>query len=437
MFSHGKYQSLPGDRDPSYASAGRLTLAEDIGTPVILLILSDGSSIISSYTSTGPRLAKVTADGEMESRFGEQGVAKLRFAYPGHENGEAWIFGVLEIKDEGVPKLLLLLSIPAPHKRTFAVARLQETGALDLTFGSGGKGYEIYADFINGATGQPEFAAATTATGGESRYNRGGRFGAAVQVDDNKTLVAFNLNGANNSTPQSWFFRLHPDGKLDEMFGDLGIQEFEHPGGFAQIAALTPGRDGKIVAAGHCFLPSDENGAGFVARFLSKDASVDESFGDQQVNFPGFYQTPDSMEPGTGSSFLREVSVDSLSGDITSIGYQDKDDSSVGIVVRLSHDGTFDPSFNGGVLLKVEERDGMVFHTFASEVSADGLIYIAGERSGIQRRLKSGDIDPAFGQGGYMIYPDVFTIVELARQPDGKLLMLSVEQNSYIDRLMV
>jgi len=363
-------------------------------------------------------------------------VVKLRFAYPGHENGDAYIFGVLEIKDEAVPQLLILLSIPAPHKRTFAVARLQKNGALDLTFGSGGKGYEIYADFANGAAGQSEFAAATTATGGENRYNRGGQFGASVQVDEDKTLVVFNIQGANDSSDRSWFFRLHRDGKLDVAFGNLGIQEFQHPGGFAQISALTPAGDGKFVAAGHCFEPSVENGAGFVARFFN-DARVDESFGAKQSKFPGYYQTPVLTEPGARSSFLREVSVDALSGDVTSIGFQYQDDSSVCIVVRLSHDGTFDPSFNGGVLLKVEEREGMFFFNFASAVSADGLIYIAGQRKGIQRRLKSGDIDPAFGQGGYVIYPDVSTIVELAQQQDGKLLMLSNGQNSYIDRLMV
>jgi uncharacterized delta-60 repeat protein len=406
-----------------------------MGNPFILLTLFDRSSMICGYASTGPRLAKVTADGKMDSGFGEEGLVKLKFAYPGHQNGEAWIFDVLEIIDNNVPKFLLLLSIPEAGKRNFAVARLQSNGALDLTFGSGGKGYEIYAYFTSSTEVQSKRSAVTPDDG--SRYNRGGEYGASVKVDG-KFIVSFNIKGATSSSDSSWFFRLHPDGRLDVTFGDGGKLQFKHPGGLGRIVGLKPASEGKFIAAGNFLEDSVENGAGFVGRFFSNDARVDESFGDKQLKFPGYYQTPGLMEPGAGSSFLREVSVDALSGDVTSIGYQYKDGSSVGIVVRLRNDGTFDPAFNGGVLLKVEGRSGSGSAMSASLVDSDGLIYVAEERGGgMQRRVKSGDIDPAFGQGGYAVYPDAYYIVELTEQAVGKLLMLSSNENVHLDRLIV
>ncbi len=166
-----------------------------------------------------------------------------------------------------MPSWLHTLTGPRPTSRTRKAAfrpelesledrRLLSAGALDTTFGSGGRqtipfplgGTSVYADSM------------------------------AVQADG-KIVVAGYTRGA--AAGEMAVARLNPNGSLDTSFNGGGelLIDFGVP---AEANAVAVQRDGKIVVAG--------TGGDFTVARLNRDGSLDTSFdgdGKQAVDFGG------------------------------------------------------------------------------------------------------------------------------------------------------
>lgn len=148
--------------------------------------------------------------------------------------------------------------------RTFLVARYDQRGRLDPSFGDGG----------HVLTPLQTTAASGT---GSVRVDTAQGFGLALQPDGKILVAGDGFRPANPLAGEPGFFnvtlaRYLQDGRLDPAFGRGGVVARESVRGSAAAVRLQP--DGRIVVAGH----TATGGEFLVARFMPNGA-VDQSFG--------------------------------------------------------------------------------------------------------------------------------------------------------------
>ena len=180
---------------------------------------------------------------------------------------------------------------------SFCVARLRTNGALDTTFGSGGK---RVIDF----GGNDESA-----------------YGAALQPDGKIVL-------AGDSDLRVAIARLHPDGSLDTTFSGDGKKIFSW-GALSRAEAVLVLPDGKLLLAG---FSGPEGGNIQVAR-LKANGALDATFG------TGGKATVDFGGDDFGLAMARQANARILVAGRSSAGGA--------VVARLRTNGTLDPDFDG------------------------------------------------------------------------------------------
>jgi len=265
---------------------------------------------------------------------------------------------------------------------SFCVARLRTNGALDTTFGSGGK---RVIDF-GGAD--------------ESVY------GAALQPDGKIVL-------AGDSDLRVAVARLNPNGSLDTTFSGDGKKIFSW-GALTRASAVLVAPNGKILLAG---FSGPEGGNIQVAR-LNANGALDTTFGTggkAQVDFGG---------DDFGLAVARQANGRILVAGRSSAGGA--------VVARLRASGTLDPDFDG---------DGRVTLSGGGSASAvlvqpDRKIVVAGNANGsemmtVTRLNPNGSLDTTFdGDGTATI--DFGSLADLANdavlQPDGKIVVAGYTQ---------
>jgi uncharacterized delta-60 repeat protein len=265
---------------------------------------------------------------------------------------------------------------------SFCVARLRPNGALDTTFGSGGK---RVIDF-----------------GGDDES----AYGAALQADGRIVL-------AGGSDLRVAVARLKPDGSLDRTFSGDGRKIFSWgPLGRASAVLVQP--NGKIVLAG---FSGPEGGNVQVAR-LTASGRLDATFGSggkAAVDFGG---------DDFGLAIARAAD-----GRLVVAG---RSTAAGAVVARLRATGALDPDFDG---------DGRVTLPGGGSASAvliqpDGRIVVAGNAAGsammtVTRLNPNGSLDATFdGDGTATI--DFGSLADLANdallQPDGKIVVAGYSQ---------
>jgi len=265
---------------------------------------------------------------------------------------------------------------------SFCVARLRTNGALDTTFGSGGK---RVIDF-GGAD--------------ESVY------GAALQPDGKIVL-------AGDSDLRVAVARLNPNGSLDTTFSGDGKKIFSW-GALSRASAVLVAPNGKILLAG---FSGPEGGNIQVAR-LNANGALDTTFGTggkAPVDFGG---------DDFGLAVARQANGRILVAGRSSPGGA--------VVARLRASGTLDPDFDG---------DGRVTLSGGGSASAvlvqpDRKIVVAGNANGsemmtVTRLNPNGSLDTTFdGDGTATI--DFGSLADLANdavlQPDGKIVVAGYTQ---------
>ncbi|MER5352112.1 delta-60 repeat domain-containing protein [Kitasatospora sp. NPDC002551] len=262
-----------------------------------------------------------------------------------------------------------------------AVPASATPGALDTTFGTGGK---VVTDF-GGTPSLPDVGNAL-----------------AIQPADGKIVTAgragINLPGAGGNA-QFALARYNTDGTLDTTFGPSsavpGTVTFSFLAvpntNFARAVAIQA--DGKIVVAGLAG-PNEQTANVAIAR-LNTDGSLDTSF-------------------GTGGKVLLNVSG-GLGDGIRSLVIQ-PDGKIVGagaagpnaLLVRLNSNGTLDSTFGGGLGLTTLQL-GTTSHFFGLAQRNDGKLVAAGfsvntatsaDNFLAARFNADGSLDTTFGTGG-------------------------------------
>ncbi|HEX8857895.1 MAG TPA: Ig-like domain-containing protein [Actinomycetes bacterium] len=279
-----------GTLDSTFGVGGKVTTRFGLGLPLTVaraIVLQPDGKIVVAGTLTSAAdwdfgLARYNPNGTLDTSFGVGG--KVTTDISGHLSTDiAW---AVALQLDG--KLVVAGSTTGPSGDAFALARYTPSGTLDSTFGSSGRvvtGFGGDQDWAQAVAVQADgkiVAAGKTGNqccGGTfnfalARYNAGGAldatFGAGGKVTtdfdgstDNARALVIQADGkilaggerlpGGNATGVSFDFalaRYQPSGSLDATFGTGGKVTTDFPGHNDHVYALALQQDGKVVAAG-------------------------------------------------------------------------------------------------------------------------------------------------------------------------------------------
>ncbi|GBF06108.1 hypothetical protein DAERI_070106 [Deinococcus aerius] len=272
----------------------------------------------------------------------------------------------------------------------FGVVRYTRDGALDTTFGTGGK---VLIDFA----GKSDIARAV-----------------AVQADG-KIVVA---GGATNAAGEERFgvARLTADGTLDSGFGTGGkvVTAFPDSSGDRATALLVQ-PDGNIVVGGQASFASNATGVDFALARLTPSGSLDATFGTGG-------RVTTAMTSGGAADAIHALALQG--GKIVAAGGEGDFK-----VARYTASGALDASFgSGGKVSSV--FGGNIATANALAVDAQNRLVLAGQSqndTAAVRLTENGALDPSFGDGGKKIIPvnpdNWDSATGLSVQTDGKIVL--------------
>ena len=266
-----------------------------------------------------------------------------------------------------------------------------DPGDLDPTFGSGGKIYNMPANFMPAED-------------------------VAVQADG-KLVLAGSTLGSDN-TQDFGVVRLNANGTPDTSFGTGGLIGIPFDTNFDEMAmAIVVQSDGKIVVAGSVQLGGSGWDFGIVR--LNSNGTIDTSYNGGKVKV-GLN--------ATGDDFLFDMVIQPdnkvvLTG--TTRPMPNKDIA----LVRMKTDGTTDETFNNpGGRVTIAFGGGTEDEGLGLALQADGSIVIAGSTAGdfcVLRFTSAGQLDVPFGIGGFQVTPmgtQIDRATSVAIQTDGKIV---------------
>jgi uncharacterized delta-60 repeat protein len=311
-----------GTADTAFAASGKVTIVAN-GGPLDAMegvaVQSDGKIVVAGHTSTPKSIdddfvvARFNSDGSKDQSFGTGGMTITDFA------GLTDQAHALAIQPDG--KIVVAgwatRGTVTFADADFAVARYLADGALDGSFGNGGKittNIAGPADFGNAVALQSDgsiVVVGRVAKDGGSNPDFGiVRYLADGRPDPSFAITSLDFFGVNESdgaedvviqsdgkivaggfarsaaTYRYALARTNPDGTLDKSFGTGGLvnTNFSGQDDFAHALALQV--DGKIVVAGQVSSPS--RGDFGIARYL-QDGTLDAfgAGGIEQIDFFG------------------------------------------------------------------------------------------------------------------------------------------------------
>ena len=212
-----------------------------------IAIQSDGKIVVAGETTVGQSsdfaIVRYNADGSLDTSFDTDG--KVTTDLFGNGDGARGV----AIQDDG--RIVVAGSTVTSTAYDFGVARYNTNGALDSTFGSGGK---FSANILG-----------TTLPGSDQ--------GNAVAIQGDGKIVVV---GSSWYDPflQFAMIRCNANGSLDSSFGTGGLVTTLFGGGWGGANAVAIQNDGKILVAGNGNLP-----ARFGVVRYNTNGSLDGTFG--------------------------------------------------------------------------------------------------------------------------------------------------------------
>jgi uncharacterized delta-60 repeat protein len=322
-----------GSPDLGFGTGGiaKAWFTTDADTARGIALQPDGRIVVVGLARVGSTFdfgaARFNADGSLDTTFGTAGRTAVDVDGPFDEARVPLIRGdgkILVVGNGGA-------TAGAGADSNFAVVRLEATGAVDTSFGSGGKvsiNIAGRADLASSALLQSDgrivVAGRVGADGGAApdvglvRVNANGMpdtsFGAAgtgiVRIDwsgngdaDEATGLALQADGKIvvaalvriGGVYRHALGRLNADGTTDMGFGSGGLatQSFAAGGDFARALAVQA--DGRIVTAGST-RPGTSQSDDFLVTRHNADGSLDTSFGNGGAVVFDYFATADGAE---------------------------------------------------------------------------------------------------------------------------------------------
>lgn len=362
----------------SYFSATTVDLTSVVqwpghSTSAFALALSGGKTLVAGYVSGDNgddfAVARFNADGTLDSTFGQGGWAIVDF---GSTFDQAYT-----IAADAQGHIIVAGQTSVNGSFDFAVARLDGSGALDSTFGSGGK---VIVDFDG------QFDQATS----------------LAIADDGKILVG-------GSAMKDWvsgfgLVKLNEDGSLDGGFAQQGKALVAWNDIGAEATALAIQADGKIVQAGFVSNLVDPNAwtidTDMAVLRYSADGSLDSTFG---------VGGKASIDFGRDDDHAQALAI-APDGKILVAGYSaDTSGPADFALARLDAGGALDLTFGAGGKV-VTDFVGAQDRAFAIALRGEGRILVAGSSDqgpsrdfALVQYNSDGSLDSDFGSGGKFV----------------------------------
>jgi uncharacterized delta-60 repeat protein len=381
---------------------GKAQMKKDLaaGTPDIFTrrLRTTAAAFVALLLAATTLPTPARAAGEFDSSFGAGGFVTTDLG--GYETGD---YAAVQADGRIVVVGSAEKEIGQPPRADISLLRYRADGALDPTFGDGGK---VLLDFGN-TLDLPT--------------------GVCLQADG-KIVVVGTSYAISTDTTDFVLARLNPDGTPDASYGAGGTvrMNFDKPSPAYPFTALIQ-PDGRVVVAGFVNTGNDPLlfSADFFATRFNTDGTLDTTFG-----------TQGRASVDIGEYDLAVGAALQADGRIVLVGYTgvnaDPHPTSFA-VARLKADGTPDPTFDG---------DGRLTTTFFGHdsassvmVQADGKLVVAGEaaRGGLAaepdfalaRYETNGALDPTFGAGGRVTLDFDYgldTAIGVAAAPGGRLI---------------
>ena len=390
-----------GDLDLSFGVGGKVTTAigtkDDIGYSVALQ--PDGKIIVAGYTINASNiadfaLARYTAGGALDTGFGTGG--KVTTDFIGKDD-----FGYsMAVQPDG--KIVVAgFTMNASGVADFALVRYTATGALDASFGTGGK---VTTDF----SGRGDFG-----------------YSVALQPDGKIIVAGYTVTVTGNACFA--LARYTANGALDTGFGTGGKVTTGFGGGNAVGFSVALQGDGKIVVAGYADINSTID---FVLARYTVTGALDSGFG------TGGTVATDFGDGSVGYSVALQGD-----GKIVVAGATTNSSGHYSFALaRYTASGSLDTGFGTGgkvttsVVGRLEPRRSMA-------IQADGKIVVAGSTTAatnygnfaLMRYTAAGALDTGFGVGGTVstrVGSSSDKASCIALQSDGKIIVAGSSTNS-------
>jgi uncharacterized delta-60 repeat protein len=288
----------------------------------------------------------------------------------------------------------------------FTLARYTTGGALDTTFGSGGKAVTSWGK--GGNTSADAYAMAVYPNSGT--------------VNDGKIVLA---GFAGTKTGDQFALaRYNPNGSLDTSFGSGGTVSTVIGARQSQVDGVAIQPDGKILVVGE---ESDSTGVTLnplhlaVARY-NPNGTLDTTFGSNGAVFSPI---------GTWQSEGRAVALQA-DGKIVVAGYFYLNQQTQFAVFRYTPNGTLDTTFGGSTgyaAFTADPRGSATFGAYSVVIQADGKIVAGGSVRAsygqswqLTRFNADGSLDSTFGGTGLVEQPVWGYAAAVALQQNGKIV---------------
>ena len=253
-------------------------------------------------------VARLLPNGLLDSTFGPNGDGKVTIDFSGEDSNDRGRGGV--VRD--TQGRIIVAGYDSFGKK-YEVARLLENGALDSSFGTGGKVIESSAN---------------------TRRITG------VKLNKNGKIVLFGETTSDDLV----VIQLNTNGLLDTSFGDSGMKLINAGGAIMRSRSefiIDP--QGKIIVVG-------DNGDGddFVIARLNADGSFDTKFGNNGI---AIIDIPtDRAEGGIALTRLGKIIV---------LGTINSNSNDSMVAFQLNNDGSLDTAFgtNGSTIVSVSNND--------------------------------------------------------------------------------
>lgn len=406
----GMATARPGDLDTTFSEDGRVfvDVATDSDLAAGVLQQPDGKLVVGRYNSATNddfSVLRFNADGSADAAFNGRGRTTVDF--PGVK-GTTHV--VLRQADGRIVAAGTTGNAADSLQRNFGLARYNEDGSVDTTFGAGGI---VIHDLGGGAD---------TIT-------------SIIQQDDGRLVAAGVTDGGPSGTPDMAFARFNTDGSLDRSFGTNGvvIVNFHDSNGHDDVRGLARQVGGTLVATGIATPSNPYSHQDMAVVRLLPDGQADATFGgDGRATV----ELVDRSGQGAGNIAEAYALAAEADGGIVVAGNGNTNiwDYGLGepILARLNIDGSADTTFVDGGTAWID-LSGAYLQGVVAE--PDGPIYLTGDYNGdhfVARVTRAGELDASFGVDGVAIIEsadgnahDNAGSASLIRQFDGKIVTVS------------
>ena len=364
-----------GAVDPTFGVHGIVLTAPANGRAAATAVAAqdDGRLVVAGGTFVTERqsvfaLARYTRSGKLDATFGHSGATLTSFAAPPRPGK----FALASAEDLALQRDGRIVAVGGTSnivdRMQLAVARYTTTGALDSSFGQGGK---VVAPLNSAPLGG---------------------VGAVALQRDGKIVVAGTtlIRVGNLSESRIALERFTRRGALDVRFGSGGKVVAPPIGHWDRAPDVAIQNDGKIVVASAVDLAMRHRQLG-LARFLPS-GELDTGFGDDGTVVTNFAVLGDAA-----------LAIQSDGKIVAACGL---DGPRRFGVARYETDGTLDPGFGDGGKVRTRFPEGAAAH--AVLVQPDGKIVVGGSSGGdfaLARYTTDGSLDAGFGRGGTVTTP--------------------------------